>query len=96
MNGSFVFVFVGCFGLQENVFRGDFDLDDFGVDAGDSNLESKFLSLFVKLDDTGADGIIPIRTLAPNISTMTRPATRWSVRAAVPCTGWGTWLMFVW
>ena len=33
---------------------------------------------------------------APNISTTTRRATRWSARAAVPCTGWVTSSTFVW
>ena len=32
----------------------------------------------------------------PNISIMTRPATRWSAHAAVPCTGWGTSSTSVW
>ena len=52
--------------------------------------------LFVKLDETGADGSSRSARSARNISTMTRPATRWSARAAVPCTGWGTSSTSVW
>ena len=52
--------------------------------------------LFVKLDDTGADGLVPSARSAASISSTTRPATRSSARAAEPCTGWATPLKFVW
>jgi len=52
--------------------------------------------LFVKLSDTGADGLIPIRTLGSEYFNYDETRTRWSARAAVPCTGWVTWSTFVW
>ena len=52
--------------------------------------------LFVKLADTGADGLIPIRTLGGEYFNTTRRATRSSARAAEPCTGWATPSRFVW
>ena len=53
--------------------------------------------LFVKLSDTGADGLIPIRTLGHGIFQLRRDAScAGRHRAAVPCTGWVTWSTCVW
>ncbi len=43
--------------------------------------------LFVKLNETGADGFVPARTIGNDISASTRPPAPWSARAPARPTG---------